>query len=236
MAPSWIDLWDWIEILMLWLWTQLKSNAEPLANLATAAGILIGSLWALYRFGIRRESKTALSIDPIVESFPYSPDVFLTHFDVALRNLGYVKIRAKRKRHSETNKNAFAYDHPGEKLKYSCSLLIRRLQMDAKVKTRIQWFPDEKAVSPLPDDTECDLLYSYEENERTDFWLEPGEVYRLSMSVVLERGLYLCMVTFVAQDPWWQRCQPFKEYKDREFWRRVFMVAVPVPVSGAQGS
>ena len=46
--------------------------------------------------------------------------------------------------------------------------------------------------------------------------MEPSESSHLCVGVILDRAVYLAMVTFVGPDR-----------KDREFWRRLFIVEVP---------
>jgi hypothetical protein len=68
------------------------------------------------------------------------------------------------------------------------------------------------------------MLTDYEDpthGNAVDFWLEPAEVYRLEMPVVLEPGLYLAKATFVAKGG------------DSNFWSRIFSFDVPSRVSTA---
>jgi hypothetical protein len=68
--------------------------------------------------------------------------------------------------------------------------------------------------SPLPGDIELDLLFEFEDNNKTDFVLEPGGADHVSRAVILGEGLYLVMITFVGDG-------------DDDFWRSVYVIQVP---------
>jgi hypothetical protein len=192
--PSWLDLADAIE------------------KWATALGIVGGGCWALCRFGLRRESATALGIELIHANLKYGSEYYLVTFDVTVRNMGQVKLTVRRERNP-------AYPRAGtedsETIKYGADLLLRRITDDAASGESIQWFTDNLQTSPTGGDIECDLASEYEQGGKTDFWMEPGESYHLSTTRVLSPGYYLAMVTFVGNS------------SDKEFWRRVFTVCVP---------
>lgn len=185
------------------------SLAQAVQNWATAIAILVGGAWAYYRFGIKRENETALAIDLAHSSIPYDSN-YLVVFDVCLDNRGSVRLGAKRKRKP-------AYKDREEVLAYSVNLLLRPVPPGSTPRSRIAWFECETDKSPRPDDVELDLVAEYEKARETDFWMEPGENYHVGATVVLSAGKYLAMVTFVG------------DRSDDEFWRRTFLVQVPVP-------
>lgn len=186
--------------------------ADVVDKCATALGIVGGGGWALYRFGLRRESATALSIEMAYGDLEYGNGRHLVTFDVLVRNVGQVKIALRRARDP-------AYPRPGtrdtETLKYGADLLLRRVANNAATGQAMQWFTKDLWTSPTAGDIECDLAGEYEAGGETDFWIEPGESYHLSTVRVLSSGYYLAMVTFVG------------DASDEEFWRRVFTVRVP---------
>jgi len=196
-TPSWVH------------WTEgLKNFAEMLA-------ILVGGGWAFFRFVLRRERETALSMDMKSSSIPRGPGVHLVSFDVELSNKAAVSLRAKRKRLP-------AYPDPTDVLNYSVDLLLRSIPSSLPVGASLRWFPEPAQKSPQPGDIEVDLVDEYEDMGKTDFWMEPGETYHVSTSMVLAAGTYLAMVTFVGNR------------SDKEFWRRVFVVQVPTPSQPSQ--
>ena len=184
------------------------SLAQAVQNWATAIAILVGGAWAYYRFGIKRESETALAIDLAHSIVPYGSN-YLVVFDVCLENKGLVRLGAKRNRLD-------AYEDHAEVLAYSVNLLLRPVPPSLIPGSRIGWFDSETDKSPRPDDVELDLVAEYEIDGETDFWMEPGENYHVGATVVLSAGEYLAMVTFVG------------DRSDSEFWRRMFLVQVPV--------
>ena len=192
------------------LWVSL---AQAVQNWATAIAVLVGAVWAYYRFGIKRESETAMGIDLTHTSVPYDAN-YLVVFDVCLENKGAVKLGAKRKRHP-------AYEDNADVLAYAVDLLIRLVPPGSKPGSRIGWFDSETDKSPRPQDVELDLVAEYEINGESDFWMEPGENYHVGATVVLSSGNYLAMVTFIG------------DRSDSEFWRRTFLVQVPVPQAAA---
>ena len=180
--------------------------AEAIQNLVAAAGIAIGGVWAYYRFGMRRESETALAIELKHSCIPYDSDRLVV-FTASIENKSAVRVGAKRKR-------APAYEDTNERLEYSVDLLMRPVPPGLAVRTQVCWFVGDEDTSPKDGDIEIDLTSDYEIGGETDFWLEPGETYHLNSGVVLPVGNYLAMVTFVG------------DRSDLEFWRRTFLVQV----------
>jgi len=183
------------------------SLAQAVQNWATAIAVLVGAVWAYYRFGIKRENETAMGIDLVHTSVPYDAN-YLVVFDVCLENKGAVKLGAKRQRHP-------AYEDSADVLAYAVDLLIRPVPPGSTPGSRIGWFAGETDKSPRSGDMELDLVAEYEINGESDFWMEPGESYHVGAVVILSAGRYLAMVTFVG------------DRSDSEFWRRMFLVQVP---------
>jgi len=188
--------------------------AEAIQNWTAAVALFVGGGWALYRFGVRRESETALSIDLTYASAAYSA-LHLVSFDVVVANKGAVRLGAKRKQGT-------AYEDDVEVLANSVDLLLRRIPSDLPVDSQVGWFVAPNTRSPQPEDLEFDLAAEYAIRSETDFWMEPGESYHVGACVILEEGAYLAMVTFVG------------DRSDAEFWRRVFLIQVPAPAPTAR--
>jgi hypothetical protein len=190
-------------------WVQLAGAVQ---SWATAATVVLGGAWALYRFGIQRERETGIGIELSHKTIPYGAGVFLVAFDIALSNKAKVRVRATRERRP-------AYKDDWEGLNFGGDLLIRPLPSGVPEGSEIRWFSKNAPTSPQVGDIEADLLDEYELNGETDFWMEPGETYHLATNVVLRPGGYLCMVTFVGAK------------SKQEFWRRMFLVQVPAAES-----
>ena len=188
---------------------DLRTWSELVKNCAEALAVLVGGAWAFWMFVLKRERETALEIDLNMRCIP-AMDGFLSNFDVKLTNKAKVRVTAKPARLP-------AYRDRSERLKFSVSLLVRKLDVGppADPPDPITWFTNSSSQSPVTSDAEVDLLSDYEIGGRTDFWMEPGENYHVGAALVLKPGIYLAMVTFVGSR------------RDEEFWRRVVLLQVP---------
>lgn len=187
-------------------WLYLSQSVR---NWATTAALVVGGVWAYYRFGLKRERETALAIEMSYRSVCHDAN-HLVFFDVCLENKGAVKLGAKRNRNP-------AYVDDMEQLAYAVDLLVRPVPCNSPLGSRIGWFTNGTDRSPHPGDVEIDLVAEYQINGETDFWMEPAESYHVGAGVVLAAGSYLAVVTFVG------------DQSDLEFWRRMFLVQVPDP-------
>jgi hypothetical protein len=189
-------------------------SPEGIKNILEAAAILAGGIWAIIRFRVFRESVTKLAIGLTARSVPRADDGLLTVFlDVKFTNASPVRLRAKRLRYEGEGSDP-AYQDEFETLKYSGSLLLREVPAGA-ARGPVPWFSRAENNSPRKGDIEIDLFDEYELDGQTDFWMEPGEIYHSGVTLILPRGTYQVMVTFVSQD------------RDTDFWRRTFLVNVP---------
>jgi hypothetical protein len=188
----------------------LHTWAETIEHLTVALASVIGGLWVLFRFFNERTLESALTID-IDASTVALDGKALTFIDVKLSNVGKVRLQAKP---VDPSKNA--YDDPVEKLKYSCSLRLKKLDSDtSEPDALIDWFSYKNfSVTQLG---EINLLNEFEDPENNnvvDFWMEPGEIYHLGVPLNLCPAVYLAKVTFVGAR------------SDKEFWSRITIVQV----------
>jgi hypothetical protein len=190
-------------------------SPEGIKNCAETLAIFVGGAWAVWRFWIRRERETTLDIDLTPQTIPRVDGRFVVFLDVTFTNRSAVRLSAKRLRYNGTPSSPYAYSDDDEKLKYSGSLLLRKLPADAPPDAQIPWFSDAPNNSPRADDIQEDVFYDYEISGETDFWMEPGECYHCGIIFVLNPGLYHVMVTFIGNT------------SDDEFWRRIFILRVP---------
>jgi hypothetical protein len=196
--------------------TEWKERTDIISNVVVTLAALAGGLWAVFRFWRERTDEAALDLTVSHRSSPLGKN-HLVAITLELANKGKTRIQAKTKR-TETD---FAFDDTVEKLHHPCSLQIGKFKTpDQSSPVRIDWFEAGQVVENVPGlQPEINLLSEYEDPENNniiDFWLEPGETYRLEAPLILPEGLYLGKVTFVGAGG------------DSNFWSQVFSFAVPV--------
>ena len=192
---------EWVHKMFEWL----RCWAETIEHVIVALASLIGGLWVFFRFVNERAYESALTIG--IDSSTITVDgAPLTYLDVTLTNVGKVKLQAK-----PVDRFTTAYEDKVEKLQYSCGLSIRKPLSDVtKTGDLIDWF-EHTRFEPSKF-LEFNLLNEYgdpEDNNRVDFWMEPGEQYHLGMPLRLDAGIYLAKVTFIGAR------------SDKEFWSRI---------------
>jgi len=182
-------------------------------HVVTSIGIFAAGYWAWRKFRTTRSGESALEIELAAQSLPATAERHFVHLDVVLKNKGNVRLGATR------TVPAFQElaGKGAEKVQYALDLQLRPLLAAEASAPVVPWFSqmrDGRAGT-----VEVDMLELYREAESgcVDFWMEPGETSHLSAVLSLERGCYLAVVTFVGEN------------QVEEFWRRQFLVQVPVP-------
>jgi hypothetical protein len=204
----------WVRGIIGWL----KTNQEAIAaahDVIVGLAALVGGLWVILRLKRERTDEDALSIEVSSTTSPYGSE-FSVFFDIRLHNVGKTKIQAKPSR----AKAEYAYDDSVEKLLYSGSLQLQRVVITAVPAGGrvLDWFDKSGRLEAVPDLPEMNLLSCYEDpnnDNRVDFWMEPGEIYSVGASVILPAGLYLAKITFIASR------------SDRNFWTRMIQLHIP---------
>lgn len=176
--------------------------AQIVQSVSVALASLIAGIWALLRLRRERTYEAALKIE--VDSTPVDPGARYTAIEIILTNQGHVKLQA-----NEAIKPGPVYADRLETISYSCSLSVKRIADQAEGKSlRIDWFDPDLFSLAIP---EINLLAEYQNpdrNERVEFWMEPGESYRVGSLLHLPPGTYLAKVTFVgsnsSEDFWTQ--------------------------------
>ena len=199
---SWADPIQYVQNIA----NNWKSWAEPFEHLVVGLASIVGGIWIVLRLWRERAFDTALGIDVRV-SPPFAGAPQLTFLQVTLRNKGKVQLQAKESKPP-------AFQDKGETVPHSCTLQLKKL-LSSSPDVWINWF-DRKNFDPNFS-LEVNLLSEFEDTAKgmTDFWMEPGEAYRLGVPLSLPRAVYLGKVTFIG------------EGSDREFWSRIFVVDVP---------
>ena len=168
--------------------------------------IILGALWKLYihKRGRIFERKLLIDVEP---SFKSLNEYRLLSVDVRLTNAGGVKLEAK-----NVGEDDVVYEDAFERLKYACSLQVKRLNpQKLKEERSVGWY-DSDALEPVPNlPAEINLLDEYllpNEGNKTAFWMEPGDVVYLPTTLVLRPADYLLKVSFYGTNPikdFWSR-------------------------------
>ena len=172
--------------------------AEILRDLALAAT----GVWAAIRFRKERTYEAALEIrfNATVVSVGSLTTTFL---EVTLINLGRSMLQAR-----PVPERGFVFNDGIEQVRFAGDLKLKRLDPASPgTDVHLDWFSSKS----LTDVCEINLLSEYEnfQGKRIEFWMEPGEVYRLGVPLNLEPGIYLAKITFVGAN------------KTEDFWSRI---------------
>jgi hypothetical protein len=204
---------EWIKTVFV----NAPSWSEPFEHIVLGVASIIGGLWVLLRLIQERLWDSALDIDIRSSMIPTETHP-LSFLEVKLTNKGKVQLRAKVRR-----TRGLAFEDEAEQIKYSCSLKLKKLRpCIVNADAWINWF-DDKNFEAMQF-VEIDLLNEYEDpnrDNRTDFWMEPGEVYKLGVPLALTSGIYLAKVTFIGKR------------SDSEFWSRIKVIDIPATGGGA---
>jgi hypothetical protein len=179
----------------------------------SAIAVVAGGAWALFNFirGRTFSSRLQIDIKSNSESFESKRLLFI---DVTLTNTGKGKLQA---RPIEPNDCVYKGEH--EEIRYACGLQIRRIEpIDISGETYLDWY-NSSSLSPIQDiPGEINLLDDYlvpSDNNKTVFWLEPGDVAQLSAAMVVMPAHYLVKVSFYGIDA------------DEDYWSRLVYARVP---------
>ncbi|MCX7424673.1 MAG: hypothetical protein NTW96_03450, partial [Planctomycetia bacterium] len=139
---------------------SVKDMAETAYYAAISLAAVVGGGWAVYRYWFHRVYETVLAIRVSVSQHPLGAKN-LVFLQVTLANKGKRRIVAKR-----VKADHLAYADKEEKLRYSCSLQVKRV-LDTLVAqdTYLDWFRSDK-LQPLAEmPSEINLLDLYVEPE-----------------------------------------------------------------------
>lgn len=230
---------------------DFKTFTEIVSNLVTTIAAVVAGLWVLNRLKRERTDEAAIEMTLATESSlcpaQSAPTHYLVLFTVQLANKGKTKIEAK----SERLLDGSVFNDGPEKLMHSCSLQIRALRPDATGPRALDWFEGGHWDDVLCGDKAVNVLIDYHNPKRRDaegrelleFWMEPGETYRMGVPVVLPPGVYVAKLTFVASEQerdGWDRfleaigvVAPQPPCADQNFWSQVFAFPVPTPAENS---
>jgi len=200
--------------------TDLKTKSEILQSVALSVAVVIGGLWATYRFFIQRLYETALEIDLSMMCSPYVGSKFLVFVDTVLTNRGQTRISARPRKYLNS-KPLPSYMDAKEQLHYSLGLQIKRIEEDIHGNTALDWFESKHLdeVQGIPNEINLLNEYDYSTNGAVDLWIEPNETYHCAIPLILPKGHYVAKVAFIGNRGGF------------EFWSRIFHLHVAEPSS-----
>ena len=188
---------------------NLETVATIVDHLATAIAVVVGGGWIFYQYIVRRLGQTGISIDLIACVHPHTEGFRLVFLDVVLKNTGHTRLDASLASRFEL---ARQFD---DSVQFAGSLQLRRIEGPAPAAAaHVDWWENAPGVLGSLVIPEVNLLMEYtDEDERPDFFMEPGEEYHLGNAFLLSPGTYLAKVVFVGQGK-------------REYWSRIAQVHV----------
>jgi hypothetical protein len=199
-----------ITIVIVWFLHDpgAMDNAE---HAAKVIAILAGGVWVLYQFLLRRAFESTLSLDVTVTAVP-SGNLYRAFVEIAIANTGNRRIYSAKKL-SEKQKTEYEAS-----IEYPCDLQIRNVGApNAKCFYWDWWAAPEERLAHLSRNDHVSVLSEFSLNDRTlDFFMEPGEKYRLGHLFELPAGYYAAKVVFVGA-----------RAGASEYWSRIFFFSIP---------
>jgi hypothetical protein len=191
-----------------------KDCAEIAEHWATVVALLVGGGWVLYQYVIRRSGETGLAIDVTSRVTPHAGGRQFLFFEVTLKNTGQRRLDASRQSPSQ-----LAGQYEGS-VHRAGSLQVREVEAlpAGKVSHLNWWAAGAEGIGSfvVP---EIDLLAEYTDPEgRIEFFMEPGEEYRLGSPLILNPGVYLAKIVFIGR-------------RAQEYWSRIVPLVVESPNS-----
>jgi hypothetical protein len=182
-------------------------NINDAVKLVRDLALIAASVWAVIRFRKERTYEAALEIGFNTATVAgCNPST--TFLEVVLTNRGRLMLQAR-----TPPEGGLAFNDGVERVRYGGDLKLKRLSVAPNsTEVHLDWFSSKS----LTDVCEINLLSEYEnlqEGKRIDFWMEPGEVYRLGVPLCLQPGVYLAKITFIGanrREDFWSRIVAFE--------------------------
>jgi hypothetical protein len=186
-----------------------NASAEQWKDALTAVAILIGGLWTLYQFVLRKAFESALRIGADVRVVPSAGPLRLVVLQVTFENKGQRRITAP----PALSKERIA-DYEGS-IAHPADLQVRQLA-PAVAPSFVGWWKEGSmhAISGVSE--HVSLLFEYSRKDGLiDFFLEPGEVYEFQPAFHLAPGDYAAKIVFAG-----------RRATAAEFWSRIVFFQV----------
>jgi hypothetical protein len=198
----------------------LLEISQIIQNIVVSVAAIIGGaggIWAIYRWRKERGHETSLEINLNSTSTVYKNDLYLVFIDVSLKNVGKVRLIAKKKKY-DSKITEPVYKDTMETINHSLGLQLRAIRSDIDCSATLDWFSSNKLDAPKNIPNEINLFSDFEENgqdNQDEIMIEPGTTNNFGYPFILPAGHYLAKVTFVGKRP------------EIDFWRRLFYIHVP---------
>ncbi|MCA1600278.1 MAG: hypothetical protein LC776_01070 [Acidobacteria bacterium] len=187
----------------------LNASAEQWKDALTALAIMIGGLWTLYQFVLRKAFESALRIGIDVRVAQSAGPLRLVTIGVTFENKGQRRITAPPKLSSER-----IADYEGS-ITHPADLQLKQLAAGA-APSFIGWWK-AGSMNDIPGVPEhVSLLFEYSRKDGLiDFFLELGEVYEFQPAFHLFPGDYAAKIVFAG-----------RRATAAEFWSRIVFFQV----------
>jgi hypothetical protein len=180
---------------------------EDVNNLAQSVALVAGGGWALWRFGLTRESRTFLDLSASARVVDGSADSALAVVTVQMKNIGAARIDARTVRKGDGT----IFNDGFDRCLHAATLKVRRIP-DYQAPAQFDWY----VLPPLPAEIttlnrhvqepleEVNYLADFNEvkndgSVELDFWLEPDTTYEASVPLRLPRGNYAIKTFFIGR-------------------------------------
>jgi hypothetical protein len=194
-----------MEVTMDWF----KDAPEMAEHIATVIALMVGGGWVLYQYVIRRSGETGLAITVKPRTACRDGNSRFVFLEVGLKNTGHRRLTA-----SPNNQSQLQGEFE-RSIQFAGSLQLRSIDPAySGPSTHVDWwdYGTSKMLRGLAV-PEVNILREYTDPEdRVEFFMEPGESYRLGSTFILEPGVYLAKVVFVgkAKREYWSRIVPIR--------------------------
>ena len=196
----------------------LLKISQIFQNIAVGLAAIAGGIWAFYRWRKERGHETSLEIYLDSTSTVYRNDLYLVFIDVSLKNVGKVRVVAKKKEYDNDSKiTKPVYKDKMETINHSLGLQLRAIRSDIDCSAALDWFSSNKLDAPKNIPNEINLFSYFEENGQDkpdEIMIEPATTHNFGYPFIIPAGHYLTMVTFVGE-------------RKIDFYRRLFYINVP---------
>jgi len=214
----------------------MKDILDLIISLLTALTLLSGLIFAIYRFGLKRERFSFLKMDVDTNIITAPGEVQLVSIIIKLENKGATRIDARRQQRTD----GYLYNDGRDQCAHAGTLKIRPVPV-VTTPLYFDWYSLKpmssliQRVGMMPSEGDLEqinYLDEYEDPEgsfkEVDFCLDPKESCELNVSIWLRPGIYAAKAVFLG---------PRVKHTEEEYWSRTILFQVdPFPHSEATGA
>jgi len=177
--------------------------SSVLAALFIGAGIIL----AFYRFVLRRERFTILTLNIEAKVIKQVENLLLVSITVRLKNKGRNRISARRYDALKDKSKENLYEDDVDVCMHAGTLKIRSVPNE-KSEREIDWYSLKPSIFE-----NINYLAEYQDPETSfndvDFWLEPYDRYNQQIMIWLNPGTYVIKAYFLGK---------MIDYQEEEYW------------------